>query len=100
MKRKISLAILLFGVCQFAFATKPCNIQIQAGLPTKYDVNTLQYILNKKGYLISKPTGTFGPLTKAALKKFQKENSLTPSGSFDKKTSEYFSKTFCYISGV
>jgi peptidoglycan hydrolase-like protein with peptidoglycan-binding domain len=100
MKRKLSLVILLFGMYQLTFATKPCNILIQTNVPSKSDVKTLQYILHKKGYLLPEPTGTFGPLTKAALKKFQKENNLTPSGSFDKKTSEYVSKNFCYLAGV
>ena len=53
------------------------------------DVNTLQQLLINKGYLtaVSAPTGYFGPLTQAALAKFQAANGISPAaGYFGPKT--------------
>ncbi len=47
---------------------------------TNNEVSDLQDYLNNAGYLASEPTGYFGQGTLAAVKKFQKENGLTPSG--------------------
>src|SRR3990167_8316003 len=45
------------------------------------DVKTLQTQLIAKGYLSASATGYFGPLTLAAVKKFQCDNAIVCSGS-------------------
>lgn len=46
------------------------------------DVKELQEMLREKGFLNGSSTGYFGPMTKAAVVKFQKESGLNPSGYF------------------
>lgn len=46
------------------------------------DVKELQEMLYDNGYLSASSTGYFGPMTKAAVVKFQKEGGLNPSGYF------------------
>jgi peptidoglycan hydrolase-like protein with peptidoglycan-binding domain len=48
---------------------------------TNNEVSDLQDFLNTKGYLASEPTGYFGQGTLVAVKKFQAESGLTPSGT-------------------
>lgn len=45
-------------------------------------VTALQQFLNGKGYLTASATGYFGPLTKAALAKFQAANSISPASGY------------------
>jgi peptidoglycan hydrolase-like protein with peptidoglycan-binding domain len=47
---------------------------------TNGEVSSLQDFLQSKGYLNSEPTGYFGLLTVAAVKKFQGANSIQPTG--------------------
>jgi hypothetical protein len=65
------------------------------------DVKLLQQLLNKKGYTvvkngpgsINKETTTFGPATKKALIKFQKDNNINPAiGYFGPVTREFVNK--------
>lgn len=44
------------------------------------DVATLQRVLAMKGYAVGAPDGVFGPLTKRAVKSFQRAAGLTPDG--------------------
>ena len=44
------------------------------------DVQEIQQKLKDKGYVIGKTDGNFGSLTKSAVEKFQKDNSLSPDG--------------------
>lgn len=55
------------------------------------DVKELQRILKEKGYFTYfTTTRYFGPITRAALKAFQKENGLTQSGILDDQTKQLF----------
>lgn len=45
------------------------------------EVTALQTLLVKLGFLTTTPTGTFGPMTSAAVKKFQTASGLSPVGS-------------------
>ena len=47
---------------------------------TNGEVSTLQDFLQSKGYLNSEPTGYFGLLTFKAVKDFQKDNNISPTG--------------------
>jgi hypothetical protein len=44
------------------------------------DVLQLQKILVKQGFLLATPNGNYGPATKEAVKKFQKNNGINPIG--------------------
>lgn len=46
------------------------------------DVRALQAMLKSGGYLAVEPTGYFGPLTKAALAKYQAANGITPASGY------------------
>ena len=46
------------------------------------DVTALQSFLNSKGFLSVAPTGFFGPLTKAALAKYQASVGISPASGF------------------
>jgi Putative peptidoglycan binding domain len=50
------------------------------------DVSALQQILVSQGYLSSQPTGFFGPLTAAALAKFQSAHGIEALGGVGPKT--------------
>ncbi|MEI6042594.1 MAG: peptidoglycan-binding protein [bacterium] len=47
---------------------------------TNAEVSVLQDFLQAGGYLKSNPVGFFGIMTTAAVKKFQKENNISPTG--------------------
>ncbi len=49
-------------------------------------VRELQQRLQELGYFNGRTTGNFGPLTKAAVIKFQQDSGLTPSGVVDEAT--------------
>ncbi|HAZ43993.1 MAG TPA: hypothetical protein DDW76_19280 [Cyanobacteria bacterium UBA11369] len=49
-------------------------------------VRELQQRLRELGYFNGRTTGNFGPLTKAAVIKFQQDSGLTPSGVVDEAT--------------
>lgn len=49
-------------------------------------VRELQQRLQELGYFNGRTTGNFGPLTKAAVIKFQQDSGLTPSGVLDEAT--------------
>ena len=49
-------------------------------------VRDLQQRLRELGYFNGRSTGNFGPLTKAAVIKFQQDSGLTPSGDIDEAT--------------
>lgn len=50
------------------------------------EVRTIQGQLQKLGYFKRLPTGKFGPLTKAAVIRFQTDTGLTPNGIVDDST--------------
>ncbi|MCX6751592.1 MAG: peptidoglycan-binding protein [Candidatus Nomurabacteria bacterium] len=104
MKKYIlsSFAVLVFGlvlVPSFSFAqgTPPADTDPNAPASScvsivnnlRYrdrdankngEVSTLQDFLQSKGYLNSEPTGYFGLLTFKAVKDFQKDNGISPTG--------------------
>ena len=47
---------------------------------TNGDVSALQDFLQSQGYLTSEPTGYFGSQTLKAVKDFQKDNGISPTG--------------------
>ncbi|KKR45002.1 MAG: Cell wall hydrolase, sleb, partial [Parcubacteria group bacterium GW2011_GWA2_40_14] len=47
---------------------------------TNGEVSTLQDFLQSQNYLSSEPTGYFGILTLKAVKDFQRDNGITPTG--------------------
>ncbi len=61
------------------------TIDLSKGMKGK-DVLTLQQFLKAKGYLSATPNGYFGLGTQAGVKKFQKENNITPNGRVGAKT--------------
>jgi peptidoglycan hydrolase-like protein with peptidoglycan-binding domain len=48
---------------------------------TGEEVKELQKVLKEKGFYSGPITGTFGPLTKAAVKKFQKAHKISQLGN-------------------
>lgn len=48
-------------------------------------IRNVQAILNKNGYEAGKPDGVMGGQTKAAIKAFQKDNKMEPTGELDEK---------------
>lgn len=53
---------------------------LSLGLKKDAQVVTLQTFLVANGYLTATPDGNFGPLTQAAVKKFQIANGIAPLG--------------------
>jgi hypothetical protein len=64
---------------------------------TQGEVSQLQYYLKQKGYFNSKITGNFGKLTEEALKQFQKDNKLVPSGVAGKITRTTMKNLDCLL---
>jgi hypothetical protein len=58
-----------------------------------YDVYLLQKALIKEGFATFAPTGTFGPLTFAAVMKYQSHYGMTPVGSVGPLTRAQLNKT-------
>ncbi len=52
------------------------------------DVKALQKVLKDSGFLSGKVDGSYGPITKNAVKKYQKENSISVTGKVDLDTIE------------
>ena len=50
------------------------------------DVLQLQNLLKEKGYLLATPNGRYGPATKLAVQKFQKDNGIKQSGNVGPST--------------
>lgn len=64
------------------------------------EVSKLQSVLNAKGYLDSTPTGFFGAMTSAALKKFQADNKLETTGSVGPRTRALIQSASCATTSV
>jgi len=86
-KALLSFAVLL-SVVQFSSASFDAKcITITRDLTlkssdygTNEDVSNLQYFLNQGKYLIYYPDGKFGTTTQVALKEFQKDYKISPTG--------------------
>ena len=63
-------------------------------------VSTLQVFLSTKGYLNSQPTGYFGVLTFAAVKKYQTANGISPTGFVGPITRAQIKTQTCSTSSV
>lgn len=59
------------------------------------DVKDLQDKLREKGYLSVASTGYFGPATKKAITKYQKDNNISPTGYIGEKTRGQLRNHFC-----
>lgn len=53
---------------------------LSRGLKNDAQVRFLQTFLVSKGFLTATPDGNFGPMTEAAVKKFQTANGVSPLG--------------------
>lgn len=56
------------------------------------EVTLLQTLLSKKGYFSGTPNGTFGPLTEAAVKRFQSAQGLSALGAVGPQTRDALNK--------
>lgn len=59
---------------------------LSRGLKNDSQVMFLQTFLVQKGFLTATPDGNFGPLTEAAVKKFQTANGVAPLGMVGPQT--------------
>lgn len=62
---------------------------------TQGEVSELQYFLKTKGYFNAKVTGVFGRLTEEAVKQYQKDNTITPTGIVGWLTRTTMTKNNC-----
>jgi peptidoglycan hydrolase-like protein with peptidoglycan-binding domain len=58
------------------------------------DVLQLQQFLAQRGFLTATPNGTYGPMTVAAVKKFQSKNGLSPVGAVGPGTRALLNASF------
>lgn len=83
------------------FNTSPisrCNISITSQLQTgseNEDVYTLQSLLSRAGYLNANPNGYFGPATKSAVKRFQRDNGISATGYVGEMTINAINERLC-----
>lgn len=62
------------------------NGRVSTARPNDGTVRNVQAALNTKGYDVGRVDGQWGPNTQNALRRFQTENGLTPSGRLDSAT--------------
>ncbi|MDB5260038.1 MAG: putative peptidoglycan binding domain protein [Candidatus Nomurabacteria bacterium] len=75
-----------------------CGIQITGSLSqgsTNPEVYILQGFLKQSGYLNAIPNGTFGAQTKLAVKSFQRDNGIQPTGSVGPATRNAINERIC-----
>ena len=75
--------VLLLSFCTVSYAVKPATLSLKS---TGDNVKSLQKSLISLGYLKGKADGVFGSKTEEAVKKFQKDNNLEPTGMLDDDT--------------
>lgn len=107
--KKIIMALGVIGgfMCSGAFASaayfnntpiEQCNVQITSNLSAgseNDEVFALQNLLNQGGYMYVSPNGYFGPSTKAALKRFQIDNAIFPTGMVGSATRNALNERLC-----
>ncbi len=107
--KKILLAFSFLGIALGAatsafagyFNTTPlqvCDAQITRTLQIgseNNDVLVLQNMLSRGGYLFAQPNGYFGPSTKAAVKRFQRENGISQTGTVGESTRNIVNERLC-----
>lgn len=76
----IALNLTVFGSAAFA--------QLLEQGDSGYEVETLQYQLARLRYFDVAPTGFYGEITKEAVRRFQRDNGLTPDGVYGPRTAE------------
>ncbi len=105
MKKIITLVGILASTATFASAAyfentpvQSCGTQIISTLQVGSENNEvfiLQNLLNRGGYLYATPNGYFGPATQAALKRFQIENAIYPTGMVGSATRDAINERLC-----
>ena len=80
-------ALMLFSVVtgNVAHAQSPLTTDVKMGAQSE-KVMMLQDFLRAEGHFTLASTGYFGPITTAALKSYQTQNGLTPTGMLDDAT--------------
>lgn len=101
----LSFLGIMAGAATSAFAgyfnTTPvnsCDVQITRTLQIgseNSDVSVLQSMLLQAGYLFVQPNGYFGPSTKAAVKRFQNDNSVPVTGIVGEATRNAINERLC-----
>lgn len=74
-------AVIIQGLKYAKKSNEIVSATLKAGMNGNEDVKTLQLFLIAKGYLSADPTGYYGAMTKAAVKKFQADNGIVSDGS-------------------
>lgn len=97
--------LLIFEKTNFAYADTCVTLSVNMGyrandVQTKGEVSKLQSFLNKKGFLTVSPNGHFGPMTTAAVKKFQASTGISTTGYIGPLTREKIKILSCVGSGV
>lgn len=105
MKKIITAIGILATTATFAQAAyfdatpvQRCNVQITSTLQTGSEgdqVYVLQSMLNQGGYMYAAPNGHFGPATTAALKSFQVDNAIYPTGMVGPLTRDAINERLC-----
>jgi Putative peptidoglycan-binding domain-containing protein len=91
LKIKKYLARLLIVLCLSSIITPsvailsntPAVVTAQAASYSKSTILQVQKKLNLSGYICGKPDGAVGSKTKAAIKKYQKDNDLKATGTIN-----------------
>lgn len=91
-------AIIFFGISTTNVQASGClnlSTNLRYGSSGTKDVSDLQQFLAENGYLASSPTGFFGKLTQAGVKKFQLDNKLPSTGLVGPMTRGKISELSC-----
>lgn len=97
----INVSIFVPTVSAAYFDATPvtsCNSVISSSLSSGSRGNQvvlLQNFLNRAGYLDASPNGNFGPATRAAVKAFQRDNSINPTGTVGEATRNALNERLC-----
>lgn len=59
------------------------------------DVYVMQQLLGRSGYMYASPNGYFGPSTEAAVKRFQKANYISQTGTVGPQTRDAMNERIC-----
>ena len=74
-------AVILQGLKYAKKSDQIITTTLKFGMKGNEDIKTLQLCRIAKGYLAADPTGDYGGMTKAAVKKFQVDNGIVSDGS-------------------
>ncbi len=76
------------------------NTNLKKGMKSNSDIVVLQDFLKSKNYLNANSTGFFGVQTLKAVKDFQKDNNINPTGFVGPITRSFINKLTCVIPAV